>query len=437
MGFRLKAVEGRDAGAEFAFDQPAVAIGRGTQCDVVVSDPEVSRRHAEIVRVDDAYFLQDLQSSNGTQVNGVAIGRAKLSTGDELALGSARFRFSVAGATADRTFPDAGPASSASSTSLVLLRGPPAARSWAHRALAGGRIAAGVLASLWSRASRPTRVLIAIGAASGIVGSLAAVTQRRSSAPAKVGAEPTALTRTAIKESFGLGVGVTYPHPDAKAFDFEFRSLGRMVVVLHFQSRDISEGEVVVNVNGAHLGPVPADLIDVEGVFHQMVIRSDLLKNGEPNRISFKSTRNPLRADPWRIWNLWVETIALPQLPPDPLLHEASAIFRRAEQTFARREVAASNRYTAWKDFRSVWLTLEALPDPKPDLSSRAQDRMREAQRELDRLCANLMLQLQRSFVLKDGAAARDALDEIKNYFPGPDHPCPWKAEQRRAELKL
>jgi hypothetical protein len=45
------------------------------------------------------------------------------------------------------------------------------------------------------------------------------------------------------------------------------------------------------------------------------------------------------------------------------------------------------------------------------------------------------MLQLQRSYVLKDGAAARDALDEIKNYFPGPDHPCPWKAEQRRAQL--
>ncbi|HYR55718.1 MAG TPA: hypothetical protein VEM39_06340, partial [Myxococcaceae bacterium] len=284
-------------------------------------------------------------------------------------------------------------------------------------------------------ASRPTRVLIAIGAASAILGFLATISQCRSSPPARIGAEPTALTRTAIAESFGLGVGVTYPHLDVKTFSFEFRPLGRAVVVLHFQSRDISEGEVVVHVNGDHLGAVPADLIDVEGVFHQMAIRSDLLKNGEPNRISFKSTRNPPRADPWRIWNLWVETIVLPQLPPGPLLHEASAIFRRAEQTFARREVAASNRYTAWKDFRSVWLTLEALPDPKPDLSSRAQDRMREAQRELDRLCANLMLQLQRSYVLKDGAAARDALDEIKNYFPGPDHPCPWKAEQRRAQL--
>src|SRR5713226_3163115 len=104
MGFRLKAVGGKDAGAELAFDQPAVAIGRSPQCDVVVSDPEVSRRHAEIVRVEDSYFLQDLQSSNWTQVNGTAIGRARLSTGDELALGPARFRFSVAaGSTTDRT----------------------------------------------------------------------------------------------------------------------------------------------------------------------------------------------------------------------------------------------------------------------------------------------------------------------------------------------
>jgi hypothetical protein len=428
---------GKDPGAELVFDQPAVSIGRSPQCQVVVPDPEVSRRHAEIVRVEDSYFLHDLQSSNGTEVNGAAIGRAKLSTGDELAVGSARFRFSiVAGPTTDRTFPDAGPAPSALSTSLVPLPGRPLATSLAQRALARGRTAAGALASLWSRASRATRVLIAIGAAGAVLGSLGALSQRRSSA-AKVGPEPTALTRRAIEESFGLGVGVTYPHPDAKAFDFEFRSTGRAVVVLHFQSRDISEGEVVVNVNGAHLAAVPADLIDVEQVFHQMAIRSELLKNGERNRIAFESTRNPPQRDPWRVWNLWVETIALPQLPPDPLLHEASATFRRAEQTFARREVAASNRYTAWKDFRSVWLTLEALPDPKPELSSRAQDRMREAQRELDRLCAKLMLQLQRSHVLKDGVAARDALDEIKNYFPGPDHPCPWKAEQRRAELKL
>lgn len=414
-----------------------MAIGRGSQCDVIVADPEVSRRHAEIVRVEGAYFLRDLQSSNGTRVNGAAIDRAKLSSGDELALGSARFSFSAAAGatTADRTLPDAGPAPPGSSTSPVVTREP--ATSLARRALASGRTAAGALASFWSGASRTTRVLIAIGGASAVLGSLAAVSQRPSSPAEKVGAEPNALTRSPIEDSFGLGVGVTYPHPDAKAFDFEFRAPGSAVVVLHFQSRDISEGEVLVKVNGAHLGAIPADLIDVEGVFHQMVIRSSLLKNGEPNRIVFESTRNPPQADPWRVWNLWIEAIALPQLPPDPLLHEASAIFRRAEQTFARREVAASNRYTAWRDFRSVWLTLQALPDPKPELASRAQDQMREAQRELDRLCAKLMLQLQRSLALKDGAAARDALDEIKNYFPGPDHPCPSKAELRRAELKL
>src|ERR1700687_5255140 len=143
MGFRLKAGGGKAAGAELAFDQPSVAIGRSAHCEVVVSDPEVSRRHAEIVRVEDAYFLQDLQSSNGTQVNGTAIGRAKLSTGDELTLGSARFRFSVAGATTDRTPPNAAAAPSASSTGLVPLRGPPSARSLAQRASAGRRTAAG------------------------------------------------------------------------------------------------------------------------------------------------------------------------------------------------------------------------------------------------------------------------------------------------------
>jgi hypothetical protein len=289
----------------------------------------------------------------------------------------------------------------------------------------------------WSRAPRRKQaLLICCGALAGL-GALAIAAQRALVPRTTTASEPSVLSGTPIEESFGLGAGVTYAHANAKVFDFEFHAPGRAVVVLHFQSRDISEGEVIVAVNAVSVGAVPADLLDVDQIAHEMIVPPELLKKGETNRIAFESTRNPPRRDIWRVWNIWIETNALPEVPPDQLLREASATFERAELNFARREVAAPNRYSAWKEYRIAWLTLQALPDPKPELYLRAQDRMRDAQRELDRICAALMLHVQRAYSLKDWASARGALDEVKSYFPGSDQTCPWKAEQRRAELKL
>jgi hypothetical protein len=300
------------------------------------------------------------------------------------------------------------------------------------------RAALALLAAGWRGTSKRARVLIASGIALALLGTIAAQTRHTfSDSSGPLPKEPTVLSRSVIEESFGLGEGVTYLHPDAKAFDFDFHAPGRAMVLLHFQSRDISDGELMVTANGEHVGAVPPDLLAGEDVFHEMIIRPELLRKGKRNRIAFESTRNPPHKDPWRVFNLWIEANALPQVPPDQLLQEATAVFRRAEQNFMRRDVAASNRYTAWKDYRSAWLMMQALPDPKHELYLRAQDRMREAQAELDRLCATLMLQVQRSHSFKDWASAREALDEVRSYFPGGDQACPWKAEQKRAELKL
>jgi pSer/pThr/pTyr-binding forkhead associated (FHA) protein len=70
-------------------------IGRSRECDVVLADPNVSRRHAE-VRPDGhgRWQVRDLGSTNGVKVNGRRIdGSAPLETGDRLALGTADVRF--------------------------------------------------------------------------------------------------------------------------------------------------------------------------------------------------------------------------------------------------------------------------------------------------------------------------------------------------------
>jgi hypothetical protein len=69
-----------------------LVIGRHPECDVVITDETVSRRHAQLTFRDEAWILQDLQSTNGTRLNGQRVGRCRLRPGDQLGLGSHRLR---------------------------------------------------------------------------------------------------------------------------------------------------------------------------------------------------------------------------------------------------------------------------------------------------------------------------------------------------------
>jgi hypothetical protein len=69
-------------------DKQRFVFGRSKDCDVQLADPNVSRRHAELRQEGSGYWLIDLDSTNGSQVNGQRAARAKLDSGDVITLGS-------------------------------------------------------------------------------------------------------------------------------------------------------------------------------------------------------------------------------------------------------------------------------------------------------------------------------------------------------------
>jgi Protein of unknown function (DUF3662)/FHA domain len=71
-------------------------LGRSKESDVRISDPNVSRRHAEVRAEGSAYWIVDLDSTNGVLVNGRREKRAKLSDGDTITLGSTDIVFNTA-----------------------------------------------------------------------------------------------------------------------------------------------------------------------------------------------------------------------------------------------------------------------------------------------------------------------------------------------------
>ena len=68
-------------------------IGREKSCDVVIPDPSVSRRHAEILHNESGWLIRDTGSTNGLSVNGVATAQARVYNGDVINLGRTKLEF--------------------------------------------------------------------------------------------------------------------------------------------------------------------------------------------------------------------------------------------------------------------------------------------------------------------------------------------------------
>ena len=81
-------------GDSLQVEQPRIVIGRSRDCDVQLADANVSRRHAELRQEGASYWIVDLGSTNGVEVNGKRVKRAKLSDGDTITLGSTEVAFS-------------------------------------------------------------------------------------------------------------------------------------------------------------------------------------------------------------------------------------------------------------------------------------------------------------------------------------------------------
>ena len=84
------------AGKRHELANARVVIGRSRECDITVSDPNVSRRHAEIRHEDGSYWIVDLDSTNGVEVNGRRIDRARLADADRIVLGQTELTFEAA-----------------------------------------------------------------------------------------------------------------------------------------------------------------------------------------------------------------------------------------------------------------------------------------------------------------------------------------------------
>jgi len=74
-------------------DANPMVAGRNPDCELQLDIDNVSRRHARFYFLQDEYYLEDLESTNGTYVNGVEISRCALRSNDLIEIGDAKVYF--------------------------------------------------------------------------------------------------------------------------------------------------------------------------------------------------------------------------------------------------------------------------------------------------------------------------------------------------------
>ena len=87
MPRRSKSSRFRDRGFKLTLGTHSLLLGSSRQCDVVLHDPTVSDRHAEIITTSEGYTIRDLKSTNGVIIGTTPIERAPLDSGMRIRLG--------------------------------------------------------------------------------------------------------------------------------------------------------------------------------------------------------------------------------------------------------------------------------------------------------------------------------------------------------------
>jgi hypothetical protein len=82
-------------GKRHRVESTRVLLGRSREADVRIEDPNVSRRHAELVQEGAGYWIVDVGSTNGIEVNGRRVQRAQLADGDSFTIGETVVAFST------------------------------------------------------------------------------------------------------------------------------------------------------------------------------------------------------------------------------------------------------------------------------------------------------------------------------------------------------
>ncbi|MEI8133373.1 MAG: FHA domain-containing protein, partial [Leptolinea sp.] len=90
----LQVINGAGTGTIRELNKPELVLGRNVDCDISIENFGISRLHAQILHIQDDFFLEDLHSTNGTFLNDQPVhNRQKIANGDQIRISDIIFEF--------------------------------------------------------------------------------------------------------------------------------------------------------------------------------------------------------------------------------------------------------------------------------------------------------------------------------------------------------
>ncbi len=413
MSFSLLILKGPGAGETIELDQDEITFGRVDDNDVVLYDPDVSRKHFCIVAEGGSCVLEDLGSSNGTRVNGQLVESWDLSPGDEIQVGRAVFEFREDSG-------DTGVVARGRSSSAKAERG---AAGMSARERFRAREAASTpigRLKLWYDALAPrSRLILHVGG--GVLGLVALLVtwvlaqgEDGVLGPQDHSGSVVRYERRMADWRFGHGVD-ELSHHARDDFGFSFNYLDGRVTITFDAGFIEGDNEVEIRLNDERLIGYAPLAIGTWIRDNYIVLHHDALEPHSMNEIVFDQNRNPGASPPatWAIENVRIVEDAIPE--PDPI--RADERFELAERRWRNREISPRNLYSACRHFQEARDYLERLDD-KPPLYDEVAARVRECTDQLERVYRRMVFEAQRHEQFRDMEAARATLYQLLEYFP-------------------
>ncbi len=377
--------DGSEVEEQFFFEQKNIAIGRtATENDLILNDPSVSDKHACINCREGQFFLQDLDSTNGTFLKGVRLEKDEkvmLNENDQFEIGRMAIKFSrIPDQKADKKDnPDDQPVEAAGKQDGNKKR---------KRLLimAVTLLCIFVVIKIYSKPSQPV--------------------QKKAPRPSDLSKQPIPLP---APNDYGLTRKGDKSHPDKAVFSFIAESRR---VNLHYSGGGIdSKGEVVILLNGTKIADVPLAIKRWQDGLVLPLQRKLIIKG--KNQLVFDNVKNPPGSEKWAVRKLSVQF--LPQEPCDEI--ESNRFLDIADNLYNERKISMGNTFKASQYYRKALSKAEGCRSEQ-HLLNKTEKRLAEILKKLDILYDGYILAFKKSANLKKFKEATDALRAIKKTFP-------------------
>ncbi|MFC1850986.1 FHA domain-containing protein [candidate division CSSED10-310 bacterium] len=379
----LVIIQGTGSGQRFVLDHKRTRIGRSNENEIIINDRLSSRVHSIIRELDGVYYLSDMDSRNGTKLNGNDIKEEELQDGDEIQIGNIVFRFQLEKSKAEisdvREFSEDDFASVEDEYETTTDKGV----DWKSFLII------------------PVVLLVIL-----FVYYLYSTQQVKEPPPPPI--------PLPAQFSYGFLPNGDQKHADHVTYTFEYKS-GNLE--LTYKVWDVDEdGEVNIYLNNTKLYEVERTQSGHWSGRRILKLPDELVHRDKLNFIIFDNPKNPPRQLMWGV----AEVDVLPEVQFECETQKAKTAYELGKKSYEDKLVVKSNLYRAIEKFQTADSFLKNCPE-KPDFYFDNKLKLDEATRELNNKYKNHLFEYNKNKKLGRFQQAAIELRFLKELIPNPE----------------